>query len=686
VRILLAAAVLGSALTFAGASQAAAGRSGASLATLTIVTVPRLAGVRFSLDGATFATGRRGIARIETTHGDHVLRILDRRVVAPGLRSTFVRWSDSRYTATRTIAIGRNTRLEAGFAQSVLVRFAFADGAGRPVVGRVTRITLANTLGSRVSFQPEWPQWLPAVSVARRFTGLEPTLVQYSLERALVDGSNVVNESQQRFYPARTRRVTARLLLYSARVSVRDFVFGTASGSRIVLVFPNGTRASYPLHGGAVRLSSLPRGTYQVAVDAAGYVPAVSLALSRNQALSVKVVSYWDMLLFVVLALGTVSALILVPRPYLRLRLRSLGTGRTPTLDDLGPPKPLSGARRQLIHRYMTDRSTRAGRNGSGTSAPAPCLPVPAPSLPAPAAHQAATAPPPDRRPALRDMVVRLRDVARERLAVCSRPWTGRGLRTRLRPTRDDEAADAVLTGERIELIHVYMGEQAASRGALAPSRAQQETAPASASADGAATAQATLGPLRQRLGAWGRRLRAATTGEAGQQASAPVEPEATPPGVAVAPNASRTGRPAPRTPASRKRPVPDAAPGPGKPKPKPKPKRTQATRKRAVTAGGKGKTAAKRRSPVKEGKAQTAKAKPEPAAKQPSARAAKATGHTLDESLVGTGGSGPVSEDLALLRPDLAAAIEALHEELRRARGFSEPDGRAKNARWVRR
>jgi len=684
VKAQLPIAVVAAALTLVCAAPAAAGRS-TSLGSLTIVTVPRLAGIRFALDGATFTTNRRGIARIETTRGHHLLQLLDLRVQTPSVHSTFVRWSDGSYADARVLAVGSHTRLEAGFAQSALVRFAFTDPAGRPVAGRVARVTLTDTLGDRLSFDPAWPRWLPAVDIARRFTGLEPTLVQYSIQSALVDGSNVVNHAQQRFYPARTRRVTARLLLYSARVSVRDFVFGTASGSRIVLVFPNGTRASYPLHGGAVRLSSLPRGTYQVAVDAAGYVPAVSLALSRNQALSVKVVSYWDMLLFVVLALGTVSALILVPRPYLRLRLRSLGTGRTPTPDDLRPPKPLSGARRQLIHRYMTDRPAPAARHRSGTRAPAPRPPMPAPSLPASAAGQAATVPASDRGPALRDMVVRLRDVARERLAArWRRPLAGRGLRTVLRPTRDDEAADAVLTGERIELIHVYMGEEVASRAAPASAQAQREAAAASASVEDAAAAQPALAPLRQRLGAWRRRLRATTTGEADQHASAPVEPEAIPPGAAVAPNASRARRPEPSTPASRKRPVPDAAPE--QEKPKPKPKRARATRKGAAPASRKGTTAAKRRPPAKKGKTSAAKTKPPAATKRPSARAVKATGHTRDESLAGASGSGPVSEDLALLRPDLAAAIEALHEELRRARGSGEPDGRPKSARWARR
>jgi hypothetical protein len=446
VRALLSIAAAAAALTFVSVSPAAAGASNYGQATLTIVTVPKLAGVHFALDGRTYVTGHQGVVRIATTQGSHLLQILDTRVHAPGVRSTFVRWEDNKYTATRTLTINHNTVIDAGFQQTVRVSFAFADLDGRPVVGRVSRLTLSNTLGSRVSFAPSWPQWLRATNIARRFTGLEPTLIEYSIEQALVESSNVVNQSQQRFYPLRTRRVTARLLLYSARVSVRDFLFGTSTGNQLDLVYPSGNAMAYPLKGRTLLFSSLPRGTYGVRVNAGGYVPSVSLALSKNQVLDVKVISYLDMLLLFAVVLGLVSVLILAPRPFLRLRLRSLGSGRRPTPDDLEPVAPLSGARKTLIDRYMPE-----------PEAPAPAvprMPTPAPRpIPVPASGESVERP--LRGLPSRSLETAVESLRRRRQRLADVPGRAR----RLRPAAANQVPEEALEAERIELINVYMQE-----------------------------------------------------------------------------------------------------------------------------------------------------------------------------------------------------------------------------------
>ena len=109
-------------------------------------------------------------------------------------------------------------------------------------------------------------------------------------------------------------------------------------------------------------------------------MPSVSLALSKNQSLDVKVVSYLDMSLLFVLVLVSVTVLILFPRPFLRLRLRALGSGRRPTPDDLEPLTPLSRARKKLIARYMPKPDTGRGRPaGSSASRAVPRLPLPTP-------------------------------------------------------------------------------------------------------------------------------------------------------------------------------------------------------------------------------------------------------------------------------------------------------------------
>ena len=412
------------------------------------------------------------------------MQILDTRLNTPGVRSTFSRWEDNRYTAARSITIRRNTVVDAGFQQSVRVRFAFVDLAGRSAVGRVSRMTLSNTLGSRISFAPSWPQWLRATGLARSFRGLEPTFVQYSVERALVNGSNVVNQSQQRFYPAKTRRFTAQLLLYSARVRVRDFLFGTSVGSQLSLVYPNGNRVGYRLRGGNLNLSSLPRGTYTVDVHAGGYVPSVSLALSKNQSLDVKVVSYLDMSLLLVLVLLSVTVLILFPRPFLRLRLSALGSGRRPTPDDLEPLTPLSRARKKLIARYMPKPDTDRGRPaGSSSSRAAPRLPLPTPSpMVVPTSGESVERPLGKLQSRSETAVESLRR-RRQRLS------DGPGLQLPRRPAARGQVPErAALTGERIDLINVYMREG-------------ERVYAGDGGAGGAATAAAKGGPERRSCG-----------------------------------------------------------------------------------------------------------------------------------------------------------------------------------------
>jgi hypothetical protein len=475
VRGLLSIVVVAAALTFVGASRAAVGQSSYQPATLTIVTVPKLAGVHLAFDGRTYVTGRQGKVRIETTRGQHWLQILDTRLNTPGVRSTFSRWEDNRYTSGRTITIRGNTVVDAGFQQSVRVSFAFADLAGRSVVGRVSRMTLSNTLGSRVSFAPSWPRWLRATGLARSFRGLEPTFVQYSVERALVNGSNVVNQSQQRFYPAKTRRFTAQLLLYSARVRVRDFLFGTSIGNQLSLVYPSGTSVGYRLRGGNLLLSSLPRGTYTLDVHAGGYVPSVSLALSKNQSLDVKVVSYLDMALLLVLVLLSVTVLILFPRPFLRLRLRALGSGRRPTPDDLEPLTPLSRARKKLIARYMpkpdTDRRRPAG---SSASRAVPRLPLPTGrAMVVPTSGESVERPLGKLQSRSFETAVESLRRRRQRLSDVLRPPLP--LRPAARGRVPDEAA---LTGERIDLINVYMREQTASTQEMKAPAARQPQQP----------------------------------------------------------------------------------------------------------------------------------------------------------------------------------------------------------------
>jgi hypothetical protein len=330
---------------------------------LTIVTVPPLPGVRFAVGDQVIETGRDGTASVGLSGpGEYPLRIVDEAVRHGAVRSRFSRWGDNSFTPSRAVDVHGAKRLEVGFQQSVLVGFQFVDRANHAVdSARVSKLSLASTIGTRQTFEPSRPRWLIAGRVTRRFRGLEQTRIQYAVEKAVVDGSNVVNRAQQRFYPLRQRTVALRLLLYSARLSAHDFLFGFPIGRRVDLVYPNGHRVVRNFKGGKLLLRDLPRGTYGIRVQAGGYSPLVSLALSKDQKLKLKVVSYLDLFVVAVVALTAAALLVLLPRPALRRKLRELAA------------EGVTGARTILVRassrvRLARRSGSRAGPRGAETA------------------------------------------------------------------------------------------------------------------------------------------------------------------------------------------------------------------------------------------------------------------------------------------------------------------------------
>ena len=76
-----------------------------------------------------------------------------------------------------------------------------------------------------------------------------------------------------------------RLLLFAARVTVRDALLGFPIGSAVRLEYPNGREQSDALGPGAeLTMRSLPRGDYRISVEALGVsssAPSPCRAISR---------------------------------------------------------------------------------------------------------------------------------------------------------------------------------------------------------------------------------------------------------------------------------------------------------------------------------------------------------------------------------------------------------------------
>jgi hypothetical protein len=293
---------------------------------LTIQTVPPLSGAQFALDGSIFTSDENGVAAISAGPGRHVLEALPLREL-PGLRAEFDRWGDDFFRPRRPIDIGSSGEaLEVGYDVSYKVTLRFVGLEGEKVSPkRVTSVTLRSSLGGLKDLKDPGPHWLQAARTIRRSTGLEYKQVQWSVEEAFVDGSNVVNRTEQRFTIEEQERWTIRLLLYSVTFTSKDALLGSPIGTHVVLEYPDGSVRRVPLdEDGIVEVTALARGHYEAHVAASGISPATPISVSRaHQEAELKVISYLDLGLFAFVMIGLAVGLAFIGRPRLRSAVRS---------------------------------------------------------------------------------------------------------------------------------------------------------------------------------------------------------------------------------------------------------------------------------------------------------------------------------------------------------------------------
>src|SRR5258706_14910885 len=101
----------------------------------------------------------------------------------------------------------------------------------------------------------------------------------------VIDGSNVVYESQQRFYVERNGVWPIKLLLYSIHFTAHDALFHFPTGSGIRLEYPNGKNQTFPFNANKqYEIERIARGIYKINfVGITGMSSKKPNALSRNQ-------------------------------------------------------------------------------------------------------------------------------------------------------------------------------------------------------------------------------------------------------------------------------------------------------------------------------------------------------------------------------------------------------------------
>jgi hypothetical protein len=277
-----------------------------------IRTIPAIPHVKIQFQGKTLYTD---------SHGKVVLQPV-------GLKTDEVK--PRVHIFTRRLGPDRYAKPDRWFGRNIItfnyfyrLRFSFRDLLGNAVdPNLVDSITLKSRTGVRTRLTTKKSAWLQGSRVVP-FTGeLVSKDIDYQVERAYVDGTNVVNRAQQRFRPRKTSDLSVRLLFYKLKVVTRDALFGIPIGQAVELRYPSGRTVTHDLKDGQVTLQSLPRGTYNLKVKAAGVSFTRPVSVSRNQEVELKVISWLDMFLAFAAVVALAVGLALVRRPHLTKKIR----------------------------------------------------------------------------------------------------------------------------------------------------------------------------------------------------------------------------------------------------------------------------------------------------------------------------------------------------------------------------
>jgi hypothetical protein len=307
---LLTAACAAAALACVLAAPAAEARPGGPAIWHTVPPIPH---ARFLIDGKLKRADAKG--RIALFLPGVKTKFYPRHIHPQGQRLSrdsfahFARWYGKHHSVTYNL--------------HYRIRFTFQDLADARVDPRlVSSMTLKSRTGVRTNVGDGREVWLQGSRVVPFAGELVSKDIDYQVERAYVDGANVVNRAQQRFAPSKTHVLPVRLLFYSLKVVTRDVLFGFPIGKAVELRYPSGRTVRHDLEGGKVSMPSLPRGTYNVKVVAPGISFTRPVSVSRNQQVELKVVSYLDMIVTAVLLFLVAFVLLAVRRPAVMAAIR----------------------------------------------------------------------------------------------------------------------------------------------------------------------------------------------------------------------------------------------------------------------------------------------------------------------------------------------------------------------------
>jgi len=288
---------------------------------LVVRTTPSLPNVQFVFAGSPMTTDATGETRMLITQAQLDAFRANREAllqpaaptfaVGPGVRARFAGWGKSTYNYSATDKTGDIEN--ASFDLEYLTTFSFTDHRGRSLpASKIQSVQLRSSTGGTIDVEPDASAWLQGSRSVANADGFDARDTYYKITKVMSDGSNVVHEAQQRFYPSRTQAPVVELLFFSVTFGAHDALFGRRIGSGIDLEYPDGHVRHVGFHRGhTARMTDLPRGRYRVTVKHAGFLGSRPIRLSRNQVVDIQVVSYLDVFIFALL-FGEIAALVLI--------------------------------------------------------------------------------------------------------------------------------------------------------------------------------------------------------------------------------------------------------------------------------------------------------------------------------------------------------------------------------------
>ncbi|WP_406044837.1 hypothetical protein OG799_10445 [Micromonospora sp. NBC_00898] len=294
--------------------------------TLHLQTVPPLPGVVVKVDGTVARSDAKGRINVPVRN----FTDLGRRLVVPETRIS----SDRKVVFDRfrgnVDAGARGKVVELGVRTARLVSWSFIDRFGNTVpADRVTAMRLRSNTGEIHDLSGAElgrPLWVSESRTQQGPQGLVSKQLYYVVDSAMVDGTSVVNRAGQRFVPWEQQAWVVQLLFFRVSFTATDMFFTRQVGDGIELTRADGGVQRLPFgRDGTALVPDLPRGTYTITVFGGGVSFGRPVSISKDQVVSLTVISLADLILVTVAVLFVAVGLVLLGRPHLLGRLRHAG-------------------------------------------------------------------------------------------------------------------------------------------------------------------------------------------------------------------------------------------------------------------------------------------------------------------------------------------------------------------------